>query len=289
MSDPDYLTAKRTVDDRALNDRVFEAFVAELNDTREVSILEIGAGTGTMIARLAERGVLPANVRYRAIDREQAHVDAGRSLVPQWLAAAEYHVEETEHGLIAIRGDDRIEIHFEVADAFAIEASPDVCVASAVLDLVDLPEALDTLSGYLEPGGLLYAPITFDGGTGFAPADSADAAIEQAYHRHMADIRDGGGPDAGRRLLEAIPGSSGEIVAVGGSAQVIHPRGGSYPDREGVVLSHLLETVGAAVREVPDSGLAPEQIDDWLGLRRNQFDRGELSFVASNLDVLARL
>lgn len=291
MSDTDYLTAKRTVDDRALNARVFDAFTSALADRAvdgPVSVLEVGAGTGTMLARLAERGVLPSHVSYRAVDRDPAHVAAGRSQVPEWLTAAGYCVEELEEVTVATQAENRIEIRFEVADALAIDANPDVCIAMAMLDLVDLPDALDRLTEHLAPGGLLYAPITFDGGTGFAPVHSADSAIEQAYHRHMATIRDGGGPHAGRRLLEAVPAIGGTILAVGGSTQIIHPQDGSYPDREDVVLSHLLETVGKAVRAVPDAALAPDEIDEWLAVRRNQLDRAALSFVASNLDVLAR-
>lgn len=292
MSNPEYLTAKRTVDDRALNVHVFDAFHDELAERAiddSVSVLEIGAGTGTMIARLAERDILPSHTRYRAVDRDPEHIAAAKIHLPTWLEAAGYTVEDANGGLIATRTDRRIDIRLEVADAFSIDARSDVCIAMAVLDLVDLPIALEQLAAHLESGGILYAPLTFDGQTAFAPTHPADTEIERAYHHHMAEIRDSGGPRAGRQLLDAVPTVGGEVIAVGGSAQVIHPQHGAYPAREETVLSHILETIGDAVREVADGDLTQETIDTWLTHRRTQLDRAHLSYVASNLDVLARL
>ncbi|SDX89229.1 class I SAM-dependent methyltransferase [Halopenitus persicus] len=291
MSDPDYLTAKRTVDDRALNARVFDAFVTALREAAAdgpVSVLDVGAGTGTMVVRLAERGVLPSRVTYRMVDRDPAHVAAARTHVPERLAAAGYRIEADEEGIVATRDGDRLTVRFEAADAFAIDASADVCIAMAVLDLMDPSPALEGLTSHLVPGGVLYAPIVFDGGTGFLPAHPDDPAIERAYHRHMAEVRDGGGPRVGRRLPSTASDVGGEVVDVGGSTQVIRPRNGSYPAREDVVLSRLLETVTEAVREVPDGAVTPETIDEWLAVRRDQLDRARLSFVAHNLDVLVR-
>lgn len=48
---PRYLLAKQTVDDRALNKDVFAALNANL-PAAPLSIVEIGAGIGTMLRRL---------------------------------------------------------------------------------------------------------------------------------------------------------------------------------------------------------------------------------------------
>ena len=62
-----YLAAKRTVDDRALNQYVWRTLLADL-PVGPRNVLEIGAGTGAMIARLGRAGGLLAGGRYTGID-----------------------------------------------------------------------------------------------------------------------------------------------------------------------------------------------------------------------------
>ena len=50
-----YLTAKKSVDDRALNRHVWQSLVAALpraTPEQPLQILEVGAGLGTMVERL---------------------------------------------------------------------------------------------------------------------------------------------------------------------------------------------------------------------------------------------
>lgn len=358
MADSTYLTAKRTVDARALNRRVFDRFVSELTDfseaeersergeggrKRAVRILEVGAGTGTMVARLAEWNALPAHTVYRAVDRERTHVECARERVPEWLEAAGYDVEIDEQGddgnapgeddrtgnaladrlwsLHASNGETRLTVSFEVGDAFDVEDEVDTIIACAFLDLVDLPDAVRKLFDLLVEGGLLYAPITFDGVTGFVPTHPLDNRIERYYHRHM-ELRDQpGGPRAGRRLVESVPEAGGELLAAGGSDWLVRPVDGTYPHDERLVLSHLLSTITGAVSTMVAGEFEPisdeldpadsnadettaepldvadsvfdvdpfdqEALDGWRSLRREQLEAGQLTFLAHNLDVLA--
>lgn len=288
MSDPAYLTAKRTVDDRALDQSVLGAFADALADSEAPHLLEVGAGTGTMVARLAGRGLLPGGTTYLAVDRDRAHVEAARERVPDWLARSGYTVEESEDGLVASRDGRTLRVEFAVADAFDVDVRTDAIVAGAFLDLVALPDGIEQLTALFDDGGLLYAPITFDGLTGFVPGHPADEAVVRAYHRHMEWRDQPGAPDAGRRVLEAVPELGGAVVAVGGSDWIIRPRDGSYPAGERAVLEHLLSTVLGAVRELDDPAPSPESLAEWERRRRAQLDRAELTFLAHNLDVLAR-
>ena len=51
-----YLAAKQTVDDRALNAHVYETLRAAL-PPGPLDVLEVGAGAGAMLDRLATRGL----------------------------------------------------------------------------------------------------------------------------------------------------------------------------------------------------------------------------------------
>ncbi|MDG5818921.1 class I SAM-dependent methyltransferase [Natronococcus sp. A-GB7] len=308
-----YLEVKRTVDDRALNRRVLERFVEGL-DARSspVRIVEIGAGIGTMIARLAAWDCLPDEVAYRAVDRDAESVRYARERVPEWLEDAGYAVERLEDDrggttLLARSGGQRLEVTLEVADGFEIEDRADAVIASAVLDIVDLERAVPAIEALLEPDGLLYAPITFDGGTTFAPPDPADDRIERRYHHHMDAVRSAGGSRVGRELLWRLPDAGWSVLEAGGSDWVVRPRAEGaragtetetemeYPDGERSFLEGLLETIDGALAELEtderESGigdLEPAERRRWLERRRNELESGELVFVAHNLDVLAR-
>jgi len=291
VSDAAYLTAKRTVDDRALDGRVLERFAEELA-AREppVRIVEVGAGTGTMVARLAARGLLPERVTYRAVDRAGTHVKRARQTVPEWLADAGYGTTVDGETVRATGDDLDLTLSLEVADAFEVEDGADALVAGAFLDLVSLPEDLRRLAALTDGGGLLYAPITYDGATGFAPTEPLDGTVQRLYHRHMRTVRDeAGGPRAGRELLEAVPAVGGTVLEAGGADWLIRPDGESYPANEGLVVDHLLETVVEAVTAVPGGTVAPSRLDGWVGTRRAQLAAAELTYLAHNLDVLARL
>ncbi|AXR76791.1 class I SAM-dependent methyltransferase [Natrarchaeobaculum sulfurireducens] len=293
----DYLTAKRTIDDRALDRRVWDRFVDALPDRNRddpVRIVEVGAGVGSMISRLAAWESLPEAVSYRAVDLDSSCVTAAHERLPHWLEDAGYDVESYGEGLVASRVDGGTETHLEVtlevADGFALDDDADAVIGAAVFDLVDLESTLARVRGLLRDGGVLYAPITFDGGTRFAPAHPLDGRIERHYHRHMDEIRDQPGSSrAGRELLEAAPKCGFDVVAAGGSDWLVHSRDGHYPDDEATVVEHVLETIEGALADYPPSILEPSTRDQWLETRRTQLDRGDLVFVAHHLDVVARV
>jgi len=296
-----YLTAKRTVDDRALNRRVWDRFAAELTATaratdRPLRIVEIGTGVGSMIARLAEWEALPGTVSYRAVDVEEACVTAARERVPDWLDAAGYDVESTDtRGFTATRAatDTRLEVSFEQADARTVTDEADTVIAAAFLDIVDVDRLLCALRDVLRDGGVLYAPCTYDGATHFSPAHPSDDRIETLYHRHMDDIRElPGGSRAGRDVLERAPEHGYDVTTVGGGDWVVRPRGdvlAAYPDAEGEFLDHLLATMDGALAEYPDEILDPAVRREWVDARREQRSRGALTLIAHHLDLLARV
>lgn len=302
----EYLTAKRTVDDRALNRRVWDAFVAHLTGVAEehdrpLRIVEVGAGVGSMLARIAAWETLPGTVSYRAVDLDESVVAAARERVPAWLAEAGYAVDGPEGDggatpdddgpgfALTATGDTRFEATFEVADAAAVADEADAVVAGAFLDVVDLDRMLPALRGLLRPGGVLYAPCTFDGATGFAPAHPDDDRIERLYHRHMDEVRDlPGSSRAGRDLLERLPAHGYSVAAVGGADWVVRPEAGAYPHDERAFLEHLLATIDGALADYPAATLDPSVREGWIADRRARLEEGSLTLVAHHLDVLAR-
>lgn len=295
----DFLAAKRTVEDRALNRPVFDRFVTELagradRTTDPIRIVEIGVGTGSMIARLAEWDALPPAVSYRAVDLNKEVLSAARRRLPERLRAAGYTVDRQSARMLAHRRLDdgtqsTLELSLEVGDGFSLTDEADAVIASAVLDLVDLDSALTGLGSILRHDGLLYAPMTFNGRTSFSPDDPLDDRIERLYHRHMDEVRDQpGGSQAGHDLLDRLPAAGYTVLEAGGGDWIVRPVDGAYPHAESTMLAHLLATIDEALADYPDDVLSTSTRQQWIETRTDQLDRGELSMVAHHLDVLAR-
>ena len=288
---PRYLAAKRTVDDRALHRGVADALRAGLAARAAAGcdplrVAEVGAGIGTMVERTLEWGLFPpgARVQYVALDAEAENVAAARARlagIPAWL-----------------------DLCLEHADLHAWATAPanarryDLLIANAVLDLLDLDAALPALAGVLRPGGLAWFTLNFDGATLFEPVlDPAfDAAVETAYHRTMDERPtpggSSGGSRTGRRLFAALRTAGFSVLAAGASDWVVHNEAqssgpGGYPADEAYFLHHILHFVEGALAK--DATLDAARLHAWLAARRAQVERGELVYIAHQLDFLARV
>src|ERR1700712_4492391 len=92
-----YLTAKRSVDDRALNRHVL-AQLRRLRPAGARRVLEIGAGLGTMVARLLEWGVLDAG-EYTLLDVDPRLLRDSRRWLLEWATARSLPAESLPDGL----------------------------------------------------------------------------------------------------------------------------------------------------------------------------------------------
>lgn len=273
-----YLAAKQTVDERSFNHAVWEALAAAL-PPGPLEVLEVGAGTATMIERLAVRGLMPAGGRYTAVDADAANIAAARER------------------LAVLRPSFAVELETADVYAFARRARSrrlwDVLIAHAFLDLMDVPRLLPELFALLRPGGLFYFPINFDGLTVLEPPVDAEfeRQVIDLYHRTMDERRiDGrptGGSRAGRALLSQIPAAGGEIVAAGASDWVVFSRGGEYAADEAYFLHHILHFFKSSLGGRPE--LDQERLLSWLARRRKQIEEGELVFIAHQIDVCGRV
>ncbi|MFO7537665.1 MAG: class I SAM-dependent methyltransferase [Chloroflexota bacterium] len=262
-----YLLAKRTIDDRALNRYVWQRLQTEVARLgRPLHLLEVGAGVGTMVERLVEWGLLS--------DGDYTAVDAN----PDCIANARRRLGE-RHATI--------DLIWQTADLFdfAAQAQPrrwDLLIAHALLDLLDLSQALPLLFNLLKPGGLFYFTLNFDGGTIFQPSLPGDRAVEQAYHQTM-DSRPGGS-QTGRRLFHQVQQAGGKVLALGSSDWVVHPVGSTYPADEAFFLHFILDTMAGALNSHPD--LDSDQLQNWLRQRRSQVEAGQLVYIAHQLDMV---
>jgi len=275
-----YLSAKQTVDDRALNRHVWDALQNALPVVDKLRVVELGAGIGTMLERMLARGLFSGAVEYVLVDENADNIQAARTRL-----------------LPLMRQHPHLEVAFITAEAFEWASTPhqhrqyDLLVANAFLDLVNLEAALRQFWALLKPNGLFYFTITFDGVSAFLPPHPVDSQIERYYHADMDARRHRGQPtggsQAGRALLQHILHSEATVLSAGASDWLVFPQRGQYPADEAVFLHAILNTVEGALTNHPH--LNAHDLADWMAVRRAQVEAGALTYLAHQLDLVGVL
>jgi SAM-dependent methyltransferase len=283
-----YLAAKKTVDDRALNRSVL-AELRRLMPPGKPRILELGAGLGTMAARLLEWGVVSVG-EYTLLDVDPQLLRDSRAWLGGWATARGLPTEPLPDGLRV--GDVRVRM-VEAELGGYLDAGPgepaDVLIANAFLDLVDVPAVLPGLLRLLAPGGVYWFTINFDGESIFSPDHPGDDDVLQAYHRSMDERvrfgRPGGESRAGRHLFASLGAAAAPPLAAGSSDWVVHAApDGTYPDDEAFFVDSIIQTIEDAVTDQVE----PAVLAGWVAARRRQLSAGELVYIAHQLDFAGR-
>lgn len=298
---PRYLAAKKGIDDRALNRQVWETLRQALPQVASggtVNIVEIGAGIGTMLARIVDWGLLTGSVAYLATDSEPAHLRAARRYLAGWAAERRHDLSwrDERRGLLRTQ-DSEVSLVLETVRAEELAKRFDterpyplgpchLLIAHAVLDLIDFPAVLPSLMALLGDNGLAYLTCNFDGDTVFLPEDRGEEeqAIVARYHASM-EARLDGASRTGRRLLAFLQRPGLELLAAGSSDWVVHPLGGRHTPDEAFFLHAIIATIEG---ELAGRGEPPPGLAAWARLRHRQVENGELSLLARHLDFLAR-
>jgi SAM-dependent methyltransferase len=286
-----YLAAKTTVDDRALNRHVL-AELRRLMPAGPPRVLEVGAGLGTMVARLLDWGAIGAG-EYILLDADRQLLDCSRRWLCDWAAARGLRRDLRPDGLQV--GDLRVRlVHAELGRYLEAGqgALADVLIANAVLDLVDVPAILPGLLRLLIPGGAYWFTINYDGESIFVPGHPHDDQVMQAYHRDMDERvrygRPAGDSRTGRRLFHYLRDAGAPALAAGASDWVVSAGpDGKYPDDEAYFLRSILSTIQNALRSREDR-VEPADLGDWLAARGRQLAAGELVYIAHQLDFVGR-
>lgn len=294
-----YLAAKKSIDDRALNPHVWgklAQFLSQMPGDDPLRILEVGAGIGTMIERLLERNLL-RYAEYTAVDNQPENLLVAHQRLENWGRRHRARIE-SQPAAIHLEGDQcRLLTLFEVADVQHFihrsgSSGYNLLIAHAFLDLVDVPSTLPGLLSLIQPEGAFYFSLNFDGLTLLEPAIDLrlDELVQTLYHQSMdarlVDGKPSGDSRTGRRLFIHLKNAGAEILAAGGSDWVIYPQMGRYPEDEAFFLHFIIHTIDQALRGHP--ALEPGAFADWVAERHAQVERGELVYIAHQLDFFGR-
>lgn len=286
---PRYLLSKQTVDDRALNKDVVSALRVHMSP-QPVSMIEVGAGIGTMLKRLVEWNVLCGG-EYVLVDSMQENIAYAREWIPQWSMAAGLSVERTGQNRLHLCDRSRdIRIRLECADVFDFiqeNSDPaDILIAHAFLDLLPMSQSLGRVLSLTK--GLAWLTINFDGLSAFQPLIDCelDERIERRYHMTMDSRSTGGDSRMGRKLFEHLRAADAEILAAGASDWVVFANNGRYPADEKYFLQFILHFFESSLKDCRE--LETSALERWLAKRHEQIERGELVYIAHQMDFLVR-
>ncbi len=292
-----YLRAKKPVDDRALNLRVWNTLKNVLNTRssgRNFGVLEIGGGIGTMLMRMVDDNLLP-DCEYCLLDINQANTLAAPIQLANWASKTGIRIAEIGDNIFSI-STRKATIRLEIvcADLFDFiqnrDSKWDMLIGHAVLDLFDLSKAMPAMKAALNPEGIMYFTINYDGHTIFEPQFNPrfEEHLLALYNKTMDERQTNGIPSGdsqtGRHLFAHLKAADIEILSAGSSDWVIFSRSEGYPFEEAGFLNHLIGTIHAEMKKHPQ--VNQDELTHWVAERKNQIENGDLVCIVHQLDFL---
>ncbi len=297
-----YLSTKKSVDDRALNHHVWQSLIKALPPTTPeapLRVLEVGAGIGTMLERMLERGLL-TYAAFTGIDAQAENIAKAKQRLPHWADKQGFTVTETAQGGLLLEQEGyRVGVELEAIDIFDFIARErvhrrwDLLVAHAFLDLMDIPATLPLLFSMLREGGLFYFTMNFDGVTILEPVvdPHLNELIQTLYHQTMDErIVNGkisGDSRAGRHLFTYLKDAGAQVLDAGSSDWVVFPGPAGYPADEAYFLHFIIHTIHRALEKHPQ--LDANRFAAWVDERHAQIERGELVCIIHQLDFVGKI
>lgn len=250
-----------------------------------------------MLQRMFTCGLFE-RVDYTLLDADPENSAEAIENILRWAGEEGLAVEQDGKRMCLTTPRGWLDINIETADMYEFAAAWqgkktwDLVVAHAVLDLLDIPHALEQMRGLVYPGGWFYFSVNFDGMTVFEPVSdpSLEEKIMDLYHHSIDKRREDGFPGgdsrSGRHLFQHLREAGLEIIEAGSSDWVLFARGGEFTPDESYFLRHILYFFEQSLCGHPE--LPPGSLDSWLAERRAQIQCGELVYIAHQLDFLAR-
>jgi hypothetical protein len=183
-----WLGLREPYDQAAVDRRLLDRLLTWAGRRECLDIVDLGAGTGSTMRRLAPLLGIPQ--RWTLVELDLALVEAGSRNLP---AGASYC---------------RLDLARELGEVARLPAG--LITASALIDLVSAAwlEELAALVRRTDCG--LYVVLTFDGRIDWEPSHPLDPAVRDLVNQHQRTDKGFGpalGPDAAPALAKLLPGA----------------------------------------------------------------------------------
>ena len=253
---PAWLALREPADAAARNKDVLAACAKHFAGRVEVTVCDMGAGTGSSLRAFA--AILPPTQHWTLIDYDARNLLAARAALAAWAdEAREDDALVLKHAGKTITVQTR-EMDFAETPACWPERT-ELVTASALFDLASadwIAKFTAALSAQKIP---LLATLTANDAISAAPPHPLDAQISAAFHRHQLSDK-GFGPSAGAAAAATLEQSlqkTGYVLTAGDSPWVLQPS---------ELLRATTEGMAAAVAET--KALSADELAAWLDHQR---------------------
>jgi SAM-dependent methyltransferase len=256
---PEWLALREPADHRSRNTDVLAALRAAFAQRDEMTIVDLGCGTGSNLRATAHW--LGRKQHWLLVDHDPRLLAAARQQLAAWADAA-----EERNGTLRLKKEDQsLTVAFREADLAAdlesvLDNGVGLVTAAALFDLVSIAWIERFVRAIASRHAAFYTALTYDGVEIWHPPHPADADILAAFNAHQASDK-GFGPSAGPQATEVLARG---LRALG------------YDVRTGDSPSHLHEAplirdvVDCVTQAALDTGRVPEdRIANWRAARSN--------------------
>lgn len=257
---PEWLDLREAADRRARNAEIANAVAARFALREELTVLDLGAGTGANLRAIAT--LLPKRQNWVLVDNDRSLTEVATHMLSRWADIARRD-GNTLH--LSKDGSD-IAVTFivaDLADAWAglPEAGTHLVTASAFFDLVS-EDYIGALARRVSTiGAAFYATLTYNGLERWIPHRPADNQVAANFHSHQ--MRDKGfGPAAGPLAATTLADAfrlNGYIVLEGESPWQL-----DRSDR--MLIDELVR--GHAIAATEAGGIDAKTIVGWINVPR---------------------
>ena len=178
----EWLNLREPFDMRARNSDVLDAVAAAFQDRHELSIVDLGSGTGSTLRALAPR--LPKPQRWTLVDNDP-------------VLLAEAYAQTASAGVVV--ETRQFDLNNDIGPLLD---GADLVTASALIDLVSEPWLANLAAAAAARVLPVYIALTYDGRITFGKSDAFDARMIAAVNRHQRTDK-GFGPALGPRAAGA--------------------------------------------------------------------------------------
>jgi hypothetical protein len=246
----DWLALREPADHASINAGLRRALCAHFCDRQELTILDLGSGTGSNMRGLAPD--LPAGQQnWRLVDYDTALLTRAKANPPR-VSGREINIQTHHHDLSS-------------GDLGSLMDGAGLVTASALFDLISV-SIIKVIVGQIAAARVpFYTVLTYDGVAAWLPEHPADREMRELFNQHQQTDKGFGqaaGPGATDALAEAFRGH-GYRVSRGTSPWVLK--------RQNAALRREVDAGWAsAVRET--GALPGHTIDDWEASRASTDD-----------------